>query len=58
MIITTSVYGFFFRRLRYSLDDLSIAVPALLVGGFIVGLAGWLVGERKYRRDSSDASLS
>jgi len=57
-IIGTSIYGFFFRRLRYSLDDLSIIVPIHLVGGFIMGLAGWLIGEHKFRRNSNNASRS
>ena len=58
MIIATSIYGLFFRRLSYSLDDFSITVPALLVGGFVFGLACWFVGEYKYQRSSSNASLS
>lgn len=55
-IVATSVYGLLFRRHTYGLDDLRITVPALLVSGFVVGLACWLVGEYQFQKSSSNLS--
>jgi hypothetical protein len=56
MIIVTSIYGFFFRRLRYTLDDLEVLIPAFLVSGLVVGLVNWHAREYRYDKDSGNAS--
>ena len=54
MIITTSVYSMLIGTFAY--NNLKLAVPAFLIGGFVFGLALWLVGEYMYRQSSSNAT--
>ena len=42
MIITTSVYSMLIGTFAY--NNLKLTVPAFLIGGFVFGLALWLVG--------------
>jgi uncharacterized membrane protein YedE/YeeE len=54
MIITTSVYSMLIGTFAY--NNLKLTVPAVLIGGFVFGLALWLVGEYMYRQSSSNAN--
>ena len=57
MIIIASGYSYFFRHRGFSVDDLIITIPTYLVGGFIIGLVLWLIGEYQYQKDSRSAPL-
>ena len=56
MIVGTSIYNFFFRPYRFSLNELKFSVPVFLVGGLLFGLFGWLVSEHQYRKDPGHRS--
>lgn len=56
MIITTSIFDYFFSSRGLRLEDMKIKVPIFLVTGFIGGVAGWFVSESRYKKSSGSAS--
>ena len=56
MIITTSIFDYFFSSRGLRLEDMIIKVPIFLVTGFIGGVAAWFVTEYRYKKSSGNAS--